>query len=187
MVGIEVVLFVVVLVLGVIGLVRGPARELGVTMALVVLLAFLGQFNNLVPVDEMPAKINNITGRLGFGSDDLMRQQTAVWVIYSAVIVMTAFLAYHGQDTLAFKFAGARGLIGVFLGGLVGAFNGYLIGGTIWYYLHKLAYPIQRFSWFRAEFTDLTRNTIQYLPQSLASGMVLSAAALALLWWRIAR
>jgi uncharacterized membrane protein required for colicin V production len=71
------------------------------------------------------------------------------------------------------------------LGGLVGALNGYLIFGTFWYYLNQLNYPIQRYAWFRAEFTEAAQTMINLLPQNLASGMVMAALALALLWWRI--
>ena len=98
---------------------------------------------------------------------------------------MTAFLAYHGQDTLAFNFKDPKGPLGAIVGWLVGALNGYLISGTSWYYLHELGYPIKRYAWFTAEFTDLAKNLVNLLPQNLVSGIFLSALALVLLWWRI--
>ena len=70
MAGIEIILFVVVFIMGTIGLTRGPAKELGVTMALVVLLAFLSQFNTLVSIHEMPVQVNSMISRLGVGSND---------------------------------------------------------------------------------------------------------------------
>ena len=187
MAGIEIILFVVVFIMGTIGLTRGPAKELGVTMALVVLLAFLSQFNTLVSIHEMPVQVNSMISRLGVGSNDYVKQQMLVWFLYTAAVILTAFLAYHGQDTLAFRLRGATGVVGVIFGGLVGAFNGYLIGGTVWYYLHQLGYPIIRYEWFRADFTTQAQSLVGILPQSLASGMILSALALVLLWWRIAR
>ena len=154
-------------------------------MALVVLLAVFTQFDTLVTFEEMPVKVNNIMEGLGLGTGDTLRQRTMVVFLFSAATVLTAFLAYHGQDTLAFKFKEPSGPAGVVAGWLVGALNGYLIFGTIWYYLHRLDYPIQRYEWFRAEFTSTARTLVDLLPQNIASGIVLSTLALALLWWRI--
>ena len=175
----------VVFILGTIGLVRGPSKELGVTMALVVMLAVMTQFDALTNVDELPVRVNNALEGLGLGSDDVMRQRTMVVFLYSAAICLTAFMAYHGQDTLKFSFDDPDGFLGSVVGWLSGALNGYLIFGTIWYYLHQLDYPIQRYAWYEDNLTDLATNMVNLLPQNLASGMILSALALALLWWRI--
>jgi hypothetical protein len=183
--GIEVLAASVIFILGTIGLVRGPSKELGVTMALVVMLAVFTQFDALTNVSEAPARINNALEGLGLGSNDALKQQTMVWFLYTAGLVVTAFLAYHGQDTLAFRFKDPSGPLGAVVGWLVGALNGYLISGTSWYYLHELGYPIKRYAWFRAEFTDLANNLVNLLPQNLVSGIFLSALALVLLWWRI--
>jgi uncharacterized membrane protein required for colicin V production len=185
--GIEVLAATIILMLGTIGLVRGASKELGVTMALIVLLAVLSQFDNLVAPELMPARVNNLLANVGLDSDNELRQRTMVWFLYSAVTVITAFLAYHGQDTLAFKFEDPHGIGGVVFGWIAGAVNGYLIFGTIWYYLDRLGYPIQQYEWFDTQFTTLGRNLIAFLPQNIASGIIMSAIALALLWWRILR
>ena len=187
MAGIELIGATVVFMLGTIGLVRGPAREFGVTMALIVLLAFLRQFDTLVEFNAMPAKVNTLMANVGLSTTDVGSQKMMVLLLYSGITILTAFLAYHGQDTLAFRFRDPRHIFGVIFGGAVGAFNGYLIFGTIWYYMHQLGYPIQRYAWFRAEFSPFAQSMISYLPQSLASGLVLSGLALVMLWWRIAR
>jgi uncharacterized membrane protein required for colicin V production len=185
--GIEILAATVVFIVGAIGLIRGPAKELGVTMALIVILAVLAQFDTLVEFQEMPGKVNNIVASFGLDTDDPQRQSMLVLFLYSAAIIVTAFLAYHGQDTLKFSFKDPPGAGGAILGWLVGAFNGYLIFGTIWYYMNQLNYPIQRYAWFTPTFTDLARNLINMLPQSIAGGVVMSGLALALLWWRILR
>jgi hypothetical protein len=133
----------------------------------------------------MPVKVNDIMTGLGLGSDDLLEQQTVVWFLFTAATILTAFLAYHGKDTLAFRFQDPPGIGGVILGWLVGALNGYLISGTSWYYLDQLDYPIRKYDWFVADFTSRAQDLVEILPQNLASGVVLSALALALLWWRI--
>ena len=58
--GIEVLAATVVFIVGTVGLIRGPSKEVGVTMALVVLLAVLAQFETLIPTAEMPIKVNDI-------------------------------------------------------------------------------------------------------------------------------
>jgi uncharacterized membrane protein required for colicin V production len=186
MAGIEIFALIVIFLLGAIGLVRGPAKELGVTMALVVLLAVFAQFDALVEFEQMPVKINNILGNFGLGSTDPLKQRVIVWFFYSAAVIVTAFLAYHGQETLAFQWKKPpTGTGAVILGWLAGALNGYLIFGTIWYYLDRLGYPIQRYAWFSATFTEFAQGFIKFLPQNISSGMILSGVALALLWWRI--
>lgn len=183
--GIEVLFAAVIFIMGGAGLVRGAAKELGVTMSLVVLLAVFTQFDALIALEEMPLKVNNVMAGVGLGSDDPQRQGTMVVFLYGAATAVTAFMAYHGQDTLAFKIKDPSGPAGVIAGWLVGALNGYLISGTIWYYLDRLNYPIQRYEWFRAEFTSTADSLVNLLPQNIASGFVLSGVALALLWWRI--
>lgn len=183
--GIEVLAATVIFILGVIGLIRGPSKELGVTMALVVLLAVFTQLDALADLGQMPTKVNSILSGFGLASDEVMKQKMVVLFLYAAALILTVFLAYHGQETLAFKLKDPPGIAGVALGWLVGAFNGYLLFGTFWYYLHRLDYPIQRYAWFRAEFTDLAQNMIKLLPQNIVGGIVMSALALALLWWRI--
>jgi hypothetical protein len=183
--GIEVLAATLIFIVGAVGIIRGPAKELGVTMALVVLLAIFAQFDALVTLGEMPVKVNNILSGIGLDSDDQMRQRMVVVFLYAGTVIVTTFMAYHGQDTLAFKLKEPPGAAGVAMGWLVGALNGYLIFGTIWYYLHQLQYPIQRYVWFNMPLTELGEDLVTFLPQNLVGGMVLSAMALVLLWWRI--
>jgi uncharacterized membrane protein required for colicin V production len=187
MAGIEVVAVVVVFIVATIGLIRGPSRELGVSMAVVVLMAVLTQFDALVDLNEFPGKVNNALQAVGLDSDDVLQQRTTVWYLYTAATIFTAFLAYHGRETLKFGFRDPPGVGGAILGWLVGVLNGYLIFGTIWYYLWRLDYPIQRYAWFEAKFTELALNLVNFLPQNLLSGVVLSGLALVLLWWKILR
>jgi hypothetical protein len=185
MLGLEIVAFTVVFIFSAIGLIRGLSKELGVTMAVVVLLAALLQLQNVIPLGSMAQMLNTALSAIGLGSDDVLQQKTMVWFLNSAVVVVTAFLAYHGQDTLAFNLKGPRGIIGVILGGLAGAVNGYFIGGTVWYYLYALDYPIVRYEWFTLPLTATAQSLVSFLPQNLFGGLALSAMALALLWWRI--
>ena len=183
--GIEIYALSVIFVLGIVGLIRGPAKELGVTMALVVLLAVLAQFDALVGLDELPARLNDMLDGFGLGSDNEVKQRMAAWVVYFLVIIATTFMAYHGQDTLKFDIKDPPGITKSIAGWLAGALNGYLIFGTLWYYLRELDYPMQQYSWFITQFTDLAEDMVRFLPQNVASPLIISALALGLLWWRI--
>ena len=185
MLSIEIVLFMVIFMVSIVGLMRGPSKELGVTMAVVVLLAILSQFSRLVDPGGLAVRANALMSGLGMGSGDAMRQRTFVWFLYSSIIIMTAFMAYHGQATLAFGFQDPKGIWGALLGALVGAFNGWLIGGTIWYYLDLLDYPIRVYDWFVPQFTEGAQRMVSLLPQNLLNPVIFAIMALGLLWWRI--
>jgi hypothetical protein len=185
--GIEILAATVIFILGAIGIIRGPSKELGVTMALVVVLAIFAQFETLVGIDQLPVRVNNLMGGLGFDTTDPLQQRTVVVFLYSAVLTLTAFLAYHGEDTLAFKLDDPKGALGALAGWLAGALNGYLIFGTVWFYLDYYNYPIQRYEWFTPNLTRTAQSLITFLPQNIAGGMIMAALALALLWWRILR
>jgi hypothetical protein len=185
MFGIEAVFFLVIFTLAGVGLIRGPNKDLGVTMAVVVVLAVLVQFTDLIGISELAGKIDGAMSVVGLGTEDVLKQRSIVWFIFSSIVVFTAFMAYHGQDTLAYGFSIRSGILAAILGGFVGAANGYFIGGSIWYYLDELGYPTAVYSWFQLPLTQTAVDMVQYLPQNLLGGLVLSAIALGLLWLRI--
>jgi MFS superfamily sulfate permease-like transporter len=183
--GLEILALTVVFIVTLVGVARGPARELGVTMALVVLLALLAQLDNLVALGEMPGRVNKIVASVGLDTGNVDKQRMTVLVLFSTAVIMTAFLAYHGRETLKFGFKDPRGVLGILTGGLVGALNGYLMSGTVWYYMHQLEYPIKQYAWFKLPLTEMGQSLVKYLPQNVVSGMMMSGLALVLLWWKI--
>jgi hypothetical protein len=185
MFGIEAVFFVVVFTLAAIGLIRGPNKELGVTMAIVVVLSVMIQFTDLVSLDDINESVNGAMSAVGLGTDDVLKRRSIVWFLLSSVVVLTAFMAAHGQETLAYGLKIRSGILEAILGGFIGAVNGYFIGGAIWYYLDELRYPTVVYSWFQLPLTQTAQDMIEYLPQNLLGGLVLSAMALGLLWLRI--
>ena len=40
----------------------------------------------------------------------------------------------------------------------------HILLGTLWYYMDKLDYPMQQYTWFRAEFSDLAQTYVGGLP-----------------------
>lgn len=131
MIPIELVWFIIVLLFGLIGLVRGYLKELGVTTVMVVVLfGIITIEGRLVPT----------LARLARWADEiqLISWQTGLWVVG---LIITAFISYHGE-TLAFEGTQPKGTLGQFLNLSSGLVNGYLIAGGVWYYIDRLGYPL---------------------------------------------
>lgn len=117
-----------VVVFGIIGAMRGWAKELLVTFSVILalfLLEVLGRY--FPPVREFFAQPNG---------------STEFW----ARTILLLFLVFFGYQTpniarmAASRFARER-LADSLLGFFLGAINGYLIAGTLWWFLRDSAYP----------------------------------------------
>ena len=172
MAGIELMLGASIVFVAVLGMVRGFLKELGVTLPLLVMLLLMIQVENIIGEDEMPALVDNALGFLGT-TLDLQTQHLLLVAAYTLIIGVVTYISYHGE-TLAFKGTPPKGVPGWALGLLVGAVNGYLFAGTIWFYLDKYQYPIDRYAWFNSEYmTSFARDIIPFLPPDLLSGLML--------------
>jgi uncharacterized membrane protein required for colicin V production len=137
MVEIQQLFVMLILVLGVIGMVRGFLKELGVTL---VLIATLFALDRLIPI------VNNFINGGGFGFLGLgpvpqtESTDSLLFVLFSAMMVAATYIAYQGE-TLAFEGKNPSGIVGALLGFLIGAVNGYLLFGTIWWLMNFYQYP----------------------------------------------
>jgi hypothetical protein len=133
---IEVVFFIIVAVFGLVGMVRGFLRELGVTLPLIVLLwAYSALGERLLRLIE--GGMVKVAGyAVSPTTGDLIR-----CCFYLVTLIFVTFIAYQGE-TLAFAGSNPPGLQGWLLALLIGAVNGYLIAGTAWYYLAVYNYPV---------------------------------------------
>jgi uncharacterized membrane protein required for colicin V production len=116
-----------VIFFGVIGLMRGWAKELLVSFSVVLALAFNSLLTRYVPlVNSLPA------------------DGTAIFWIRMIIVVTLVFFGYQtvGLARLAGK-AVREKLQDSLLGFILGAVNGYLIIGTAWFYLHQANYPFE--------------------------------------------
>jgi len=116
-----------VFLFGLIGLMRGWAKELLVSFSVVLALAFNRLLERYVPlVNSLPAD----------GS-------AMFWIR----IVILATLVFFGYQTVGLpRFAGKAArekLQDSLLGFVLGAVNGYLIVGTVWFYLDQAKYPFE--------------------------------------------
>lgn len=114
-----------VILFGLIGMMRGWAKELLVVFSVILALAFNTLLRRYVPVvSEFPET-----------------DQSLFWIRTVIVVV----LVFFGYQTVALpRFAGKvarEKLQDSILGFVFGILNGYLVVGTVWFYLDQAAYP----------------------------------------------
>src|SRR5512137_1944792 len=137
MVEIQELFIILIVVMGVIGAVRGFLKELGVTL---VLIATLFALDRLIPI------LNNFINGGGFGFLGLgpvpQTQSTdnVLFVLFGLMMVGATYIAYQGE-TLAYEGNDPKGIVGVLLGFLIGAVDGYLLFGTLWWLANFYQYP----------------------------------------------
>lgn len=112
---------------GVIGAMRGWAKELLVTSAIV-----LGLFINAI----LESYITPYRTAL------FLQPVGTQFAVRAGLLVMLAFFGYQTPNIrfLQAKLARER-LEELLLGLFLGILNGYLIGGSVWLYLHEAGYP----------------------------------------------
>lgn len=143
------VLWGFVTIFGLMGALRGWAKEILVSFSIVVALAMRLIFSTYVP----------------FVKDILNRPPVEQFYIYTALIIFMAIAGYAGPAVSA-RLAGKAArekLQDVLLGFVVGGFNGYMIMGTIWYFLHNANYGMWDIQAPLAGTTSYLMAT-QYLP-----------------------
>lgn len=125
MVGLTVMFWLFVILFGIIGAMRGWAKELMVTFS-----AILGIFIITLVQQFLP--------QLSAGLSEVLR----FWI---RTIIFVALVFFGYQTPNIKSIAGARfareRLQDVLLGLIIGALNGYLVIGTLWYFMDQAGYP----------------------------------------------
>ena len=128
MVSLTVVFGMYMLLFGVIGAMRGWAKELLVTSAVV-----LGLFLNAILETYIQPYRTALAAQPG----------TTQFMVRAVLLVMLAFFGYQTPNIRALQAKLARErLEELLLGLLMGLLNGYLLIGSIWFYLHRVGYEI---------------------------------------------
>ncbi len=165
---IEILFLVLVAVFIVIGIVRGYAKELGVTTMLLIAL-FVLEFVNERYQASLDKALGIVTGADAVGP-------IRAW-IFVAILLIITFISYQGQ-TLSFPGKGNRPVFDVG----VGLLNGYLFAGSIWYYLAQAGWPGLPVS---QPFTPFYQAIVRLLPPAVFSWPYFIALAVILLIARV--
>ncbi len=153
---------VLVVAFGLIGLVRGFLKEIGVTTVLLIVLFALNQWGEKTIA---PVVVDLVEAAADMLSAEPPEQNAIAAAFFITIMVIATFASYHGE-TLSFRGKSPGGLTGVFLALLIGLVNGYLVAGTIWFYLQEFGYP---FGLFPTELTLLEENLVEILPLAALS------------------
>ena len=125
---VELVFLAVWMLFGVIGLVRGVWKELGVTVMLFIGLLFLQML--VGPLSKY------WTTLLGFFTTDPTQQKVITDMFSIAVLLIIAFISYQGE-ILTYPGKGDNWFFS--LG--AGLLNGWLLAGSVWFYFNQAGWP----------------------------------------------
>jgi uncharacterized membrane protein required for colicin V production len=154
MVSLNFVFWMYVVLFGIIGWMRGWAKEILVSFSVVLALTFTTLLTNYVP----------------FMRDVLQRDSKELYFWIRAIILgMLVFFGYQTPNIPRFapKMLKEK-LQDSILGMVVGALNGYLIAGTLWYYLADAQYPFITFITQPAgDLARVAENMLHYMPPKL--------------------
>ncbi len=125
MVSLNFMFWLFVILFGIIGAMRGWAKELLVSFSVILALAFNRLLERYVPViNTMPA-------------DSL--------ILFWLRVIIVGLLVFFGYQTVSMpRFAGKAArekLQDSLLGFMLGAINGYMVVGSIWFYIDQAGYP----------------------------------------------
>jgi uncharacterized membrane protein required for colicin V production len=149
--------WLLVILFGIIGAMRGWAKEILVTFSVVLALFLIALLENYVPFFKIIVE-NPEPSSL-----------TYVFWLRTSVVLVLSFFGFQTPSLQRFvateKFNRER-LQDALLGFVLGCVNGFLIVGAVWYYMHTAAYPFPH--WISAPADEATRAEVQrvvaYLP-----------------------
>jgi uncharacterized membrane protein required for colicin V production len=176
MIPVEYFWLVLIVVFGIIGLIRGLWKELGVTTILLLSL-FVLKFG----WNQIGARIITIVPAQ-LADSEIMA------IYYTVTILFVAYISYQGF-TLTFPGRGLQGITRAVFGLPGGLLNGYLIVGTIWdvtntakYYGFQVPLGSTGELIKISDYLTILNNTIvQYLPVTFVNEFVMAILGLILL------
>jgi hypothetical protein len=158
MVSLVVIFWMYVILFAIIGAMRGWARELLVSFAVILALFIITVLERFVPF--IGTTLNNLAA-------------FRFW-LRSGMILALVFFGYQTPNiprlAAQARFARER-LQDILLGVFLGAFNGYLISGSIWYFLHQADYPFENvISRPSGTVAEVTARMMELMPPQLLGG-----------------
>jgi uncharacterized membrane protein required for colicin V production len=116
-----------VVLFGIIGAMRGWAKEMLVSFSVILALTFTSLLDHYVPFVR-----------------DVLQKDNPVFYFWlrTIILILLVFFGYQSPNIARFAPKMTREKFqDILLGAFLGAVNGYLIAGTIWFYLHTSHYP----------------------------------------------
>ncbi len=168
---IEAVFLAMFIIFGVIGVVRGYARELGVTTMLLIAL-----FVTEIIDERFATQFYSLLGKLDVPAASQNEIKTLIFIVF---LILLTFITYQGE-TLTFP---GKGKSNVYSLG-AGLLNGYLFAGSLWYYLDKAGWPLFR---VQAPFTAFYDLAVKLLPPAIFRWEYLIALAVFMLIIRVVK
>ena len=160
MVSLVVVFWMYVILFAIVGAMRGWARELLVSFAVILALFIITVMERLVPF------IGNLVA-----ANPIIQ----FW-FRTSILLALVFFGYQTPNIPRLaannRFARER-LQDILLGVFLGALNGYLIAGTIWFYLNDAGYPFPNLisgPQPGTEVFDVTTRMMALMPPDLLAG-----------------
>jgi len=134
MISMDIVFWLFIILFGIVGLMRGWAKELLVTFSVILALFIITVLEKYVPfLTKLVMDANTRTGD----------PQTVFWLRAGLLMVLT-FFGYQTPNIPRLagsgRFARDR-LQDMLLGLFLGAVNGYLVWGSFWFFLDQARYP----------------------------------------------
>ncbi len=177
---IEILWITLTLVFGFVGMARGYPRELGVTTMALIGIWVLGQLvqPGLKFLDSQVGAAVGVRVTEGPNGDLIQ------FLAHAAVFLLIVFASYAGE-TFSFPGKPRKGRIGSLISFGNGLINGYLINGTIWYYLDRFGYPLQRWGLVQPQLSQTAQQMVKYLPPQVIERTVLMGIIAIMLLLRV--
>jgi hypothetical protein len=157
---IEVLWAALLIVFIIVGIARTFPKELGVTLMLLVAMLILV----LVDPEMMSLLAKGVPPLLKPASG--ANAEFLAFHLYAAILILITLISYLGE-TFAFEGNAPSGLQGFLTNAGAGLLNGYLFIGTLWFYLEKFHYPMQRWGLIKLPLSSFAQSLIRFLPQNI--------------------
>jgi uncharacterized membrane protein required for colicin V production len=177
MVSIELVFWLIVIIFGAVGFIRGWSKEVGSTLGILIALEIIERMAPIL-VDQINKFAPNFI--------PMRHPSDRLFILNTAIFLAIVFFSYQGETlALTRKVSGWWELVG---GVVAGALNGYLIAGSIWYFLRQESYAIAAFVGRISQpdpNTFLLKPILNFLPPDLLPEPLLIVIVLVLLLLRL--
>jgi uncharacterized membrane protein required for colicin V production len=167
MVSLNFIFWMFVVLFGIIGAMRGWAKELLVAFSMILALTLLRLIETFVPFVRSLLPLQQLIDDQGTFVPPV---DTTVFWMRVIIVVVLVFFGYQTVALPRFATKAAREkLQDIMLGFVFGAVNGYLVVGTLWYFMHASGYPFEYISApvFGTPTGDAALGLIKYLPPTL--------------------